>query len=872
MTAYVLTGEETDLALAMERAEEMAFAGMTSEGLPLNHIRAEALRRILLGLPVSIEGVERQVNLKGPGVRITNAYIDGALELDNACAPNGDPLPRLSLIRCYIPSMISMRAARLRRLCLKNSKITYLRANDTVIGTQLDLEGVSAALPSGGAQGYGLCRVALRGAQIEDGIEARGATLVSPPARPNYTVYQNRSHYALDLAGARIGSDVRLFPDFRAIGGINMADVEVDGSVQVHGACITREEVHAMDLEGAHIQGHLDLCGRLLESGDVVEFTVIGSLHMSHARVDNGLKMHSTRIKGDLLGQYLRVGSDVDFSGRDARKDGHNHLSSFVCDGDVTLTGAKIEGNVNLCGAHITGKLELATSTIGGDLRAHPLTHGLGALSQPFHIGGDLVLEGARILSDLNLSGAQLDASLQATGLQVTGFLSACCTRTALPRSFDCKGAIILNNAQIGLDLDMTGAVVEREIVAKNIRTGGDILMCNSEKDPEAQAHGYPFIAHRRVNVSGGIVAGDLDLNGAYLHNGMRCRGTQIKSALLVRLMDVPFVENNKPSIDLTNAHTNVLIDGRGDGKHYSNSFNLALEGLTYGRFGQHADARSALNPDNKYENALLREDAWTGRLRWLSLQYTDENDIKVLRENYRADVYNTLYRVLKNNGYSTQATDVLVRKLSIERRLQKSVLIAPLLLLYDYLFGFGLRPVKSFVVYAVYYVLVLGMVCYASWQPRAEMLPAPAFSIQHPIASARDWTVFHINAFGLALSHTALKPNVLVTQPMSQSRLQRDGTASSEKLQDFVDVYDYSGANRVREVACGARIKPALYAFDMIIPAIDFNQATKCDLSEGAGGWWSLLRAIATLLGWVVTSITVLTLSGIIRRQTEPA
>ena len=61
------------------------------------------------------------------------------------------------------------------------------------------------------------------------------------------------------------------------------------------------------------------------------------------------------------------------------------------------------------------------------------------------------------------------------------------------------------------------------------------------------------------------------------------------------------------------------------------------------------------------------------------------------------------------------------------------------------------------------------------------------------------------------------------------------------------------------------------LYTLDLIVPAVDLHQVDRCDLSDRGGPLWSILKALATLIGWIVTSLTVLTLSGILRRQIEP-
>ncbi len=841
VSAYILTAAETRLADATENADEIDFQSIGPDGRPLTVVRAETLRRMLLGLPVVSDGMERVINLRGPGIRVVKAFIDGKLELDNACAIGGDPLPRLSLIECFIPETISLRAAKMRRLCLKNSRISYLRANDTVIGTQLDLEGVKSSGTAEGAQGLPLCRIALRGAQIEDGIEAREAVLVGPIRRDDYVVFNARSHYALDLAGARIGGDLRLFPTFQAYGGVNMAGIEVSGSVQLHGAQITKEEVHGIDLEGAHVEGHVDLCCRIMPGGDIERAMVRGDVHLSHARIDDGIKLNGALIDGQIMAQYLKVGSDIDASGMAGKVSGKRHNQNFECTGGVKLTGARLEGNLDICGARIADGLLASTSTIGGDLIGHVCGDTASGVVHALSIGGTLQLEGSHIAGNLDLTGAQLAGNLEAKGLNVGGF---CHMRSDHDGAhiFHCRGQIEINNAQIGLGLHMSGAMIEKECYAQNIQSGGHVLMGAADRfDVEPRV---PFTARGRVSLAGAEIRGDLNLQGAYLFHGIRCRGTQIKSAMLIELMKVPQVAGKQASIDLTNASTNVLLDGPGDGRNYAD-FILDLEGFEYGRFGLTVDSESALHKDGEHRSQRLADKAWQHRDQWLKRQG---------KEVYKADTYNTLYRVLKDNGHSTEATSVLREKLKFERKSMNWGINKLLMTWYGWLFGFGLTPWQAILTFSLLYLAVFAGVHYANFQPKPV-------SPSTPLLQRLETTPVSTAA---AYLQPGLRANVLVVQPITPAHVRRIGADT----EDYVVIDNGSGQH---EIACGERLKPMLYTLDLILPAVDLHQIDRCDLSDRAGWSWSILKALATLLGWTITSLTILTLSGILRRQSEP-
>jgi hypothetical protein len=74
-----------------------------------------------------------------------------------------------------------------------------------------------------------------------------------------------------------------------------------------------------------------------------------------------------------------------------------------------------------------------------------------------------------------------------------------------------------------------------------------------------------------------------------------------------------------------------------------------------------------------------------------------------------------------------------------------------------------------------------------------------------------------------------------------------------------------------VKEIRCGDQIEPALYAMDVFVPLLDLKQESKCTISAEHGVWpWRIAKSLYAILGWIVTSALILTVSGIVRRQVE--
>jgi hypothetical protein len=67
----------------------------------------------------------------------------------------------------------------------------------------------------------------------------------------------------------------------------------------------------------------------------------------------------------------------------------------------------------------------------------------------------------------------------------------------------------------------------------------------------------------------------------------------------------------------------------------------------------------------------------------------------------------------------------------------------------------------------------------------------------------------------------------------------------------------------------CGKKIRSLLYALDVFIPVLDLRQQNACSIAEPYT-LWRYAQAAYALLGWIVTPLTILTLSGILRRHLE--
>lgn len=77
----------------------------------------------------------------------------------------------------------------------------------------------------------------------------------------------------------------------------------------------------------------------------------------------------------------------------------------------------------------------------------------------------------------------------------------------------------------------------------------------------------------------------------------------------------------------------------------------------------------------------------------------------------------------------------------------------------------------------------------------------------------------------------------------------------------------------------CNLDVSSLLYAIDVFVPVLDLDQERRCSIRDANGEngddtykWWRLAKALYELLGWIVTSLVILTVTGVLRRDIEPA
>ncbi len=238
-----------------------------------------------------------------------------------------------------------------------------------------------------------------------------------------------------------------------------------------------------------------------------------------------------------------------------------------------------------------------------------------------------------------------------------------------------------------------------------------------------------------------------------------------------------------------------------------------------------------------------IKSEPWENRLFWIYKQYSQWLPKK---GEYKPQPFEQVAKVFRQQGEYNDSINILIQKLKLERKILYPWWRRILLWVWEYCFGFG---IKTWVVLRTFMFLYL-----IGW-------------VSVIIANTGELNLIHTEEFTL----TPIKINkpVLildVTSLTSVAITENDSIVTANEAGILT-----SGGSFVKEIPCGTQIEPSLYALDIFVPLLDLRQETKCTVSEDNNALiWRLGKAIYAILGWIVTSALILTLTGFVKREVE--
>jgi hypothetical protein len=245
----------------------------------------------------------------------------------------------------------------------------------------------------------------------------------------------------------------------------------------------------------------------------------------------------------------------------------------------------------------------------------------------------------------------------------------------------------------------------------------------------------------------------------------------------------------------------------------------------------------------NQYDSALRSlAGEWRWRNMWLGQQYLGYTPDGL---SYRPQPYHQAVEAFGRMGKVQDAKRLQSELFTLERRFRTRWMWKPFALFYSWGFDYGLSPARA----AVTMLLCITI----------------------------GWLGTHyLNAHGMLVTQTMATAGVAVVE--SRADGQRDKAAPR------IEVWD-----RDRTVAyyeCADGISELVYAVDVFIPLIDLRQEERCDViarSDFSGpsatgvdrltalllspNAWAIAKAAYAFAGWIVTSLAILTFTGVLGR-----
>lgn len=872
----ILTDAEAEVVARTARGEVADFGESERPVL-----RADFLRHLLLGLPAPVDAWP----IRLPGVRIKGACVEGLLDLGNCAGPSGAGLPALGLEGCEIAAPLDLSDACLARLSLRGSQVGEIRARGVRIDGTLDIAGVAPL--------HEAAWIDAHGAVIDGDLIARGTSLRVPAPRAG--IAHRDARYALRLSGAEIRGSLDLMGDFTAIGGVALDTAHVTGDVIARGARIGAGEGDAIGAQAARFDGVVILSDGFVAAGVIwlMGARIAGTLDMNAARLVNraqdgqgivlaadtaeiggslllrngftaegAISLRGTRIGNSLECDGARLANSTDDGSGIALAADHAEIggavllrNGFAAQGAISLIGARIGGNLECDGAQLAN----ATPDGGGVALAaeNAVIGGAVLLRHGFTARGGISLLGATIDSNVECCGAVLEnwpdsgprETLRLTNAAISGdaLLNMDFTSlgyvslwgTKVGRDFDCSnarfigpslaaagrsaaGALVATNLAVAGDVKLVGSVILGRCDCENLQAGGSFIW-DGLRFPREVA-----VASARYGYRSGVDAlPRIMLSHAKIGAALMARNLTAEVAL---------------SIDLGGARASTLDDtgfpaGWGVGVDGEGMFcALNLDGFVYDRFGYLPSDESSglgvtLSAFGRWAVHLGHghSAAWALRLarRILHMQraHVRQRLAWVQRHEtgaseFQPQPYRHLAKVLRAQGHYQAAREVAI----VEQWAMPATnrLTRMLRLLWGVCFGFGLSPARA----TATVIMLLAIGTTGVWW---------AWKQSHALVITYSYAMTEVT----------------------------DGP----RFQHIKDEWATAGPP-----ACGEQdIQPMFYAMDMMVPVMALHQLDKCwvDARPDTAGW-QLFWSVFSFLGKLVTSLALLTYSGVLKPTEE--
>jgi cytoskeletal protein CcmA (bactofilin family) len=670
----------------------------------------------------------------------------------------------------------------------------------------------------------------------------------------------------LILSGSRISGEVATSASISYPGAVWLCEAEIGGRLVAAGTMIAPPTGRALHADGVRVRGAVRLIQDFAATGEVrLLSSRLGSLDISGARFDGrdgwALNLTETQLEGNLLllrdttGQATRLTGWLDLE--DAHVGGQlivvdasfavpqrisgsfaSHLEDrghlcvvaprLAVDGAVVLSGqTRLDGGADLSLSRMSSLRVASTvrlSAAGSEALdlSRATIHGGVRFDRGLQVEGTVAMAGARLGGDLAMAGVSLSrpqrqSALRASGIVVDGHVDLSGARVE-------GGSVRLTDATIAGSVDLMGATLHHPTVTPEETSEGQTLNLRSARVKGSVRLGGGFRSTGQVILTRAEVEGWLECSdGTFLGPGPNRDNPDddALTAISARVVRGLYLDWRQcsPSADLTSLETTLVSDDPANAPA-----RLVLSGFSYDRFTRPRH-RADLDPWDPLT-----------RCAWLARQPV-----------FDEGAYEQAARVFARHGRLPAAETILMTQRDVARDLL--IVARPWIARgtprwwrqrvryvttwwFGRLFGYGFRPLRA----------VAGMLGLLAAVVLALQVPAVAGVLRAADSRgnvyAPDGRVVTVAASDAAVP---ADPVVLAGRRLSP---------------------DPCGGGQVR---C---FDPVLFAVDTVVPLVALDQrATWYPDPQAPWGWLiGEALAVATILGWVLSTTLVLSLARLSR------
>ncbi|MHC4396009.1 MAG: hypothetical protein ACYS1A_10185 [Planctomycetota bacterium] len=443
--------------------------------------------------------------------------------------------------KCNIPKQIELHSAKLRELYMGGSHIGSLS------GYGMKIEGHVFLRDDFTANG----EVDFTGATIEGDFDCSNGHFIHP----------NGS--AINLSRARVRNNVLFTNGFKSKGVVVMIDSHIEGNLLCNGGEFINSSERKMAINASRLRCGGDVSfkggfraeGEVTFSGGIVggNFDCFDSEFCNHSgdalnaealNVGGGIFLMGNfkgevRLLGATVGQSLEChGGDFDnpngytINADSANIDGNIFLrNAFKSNGEVNLIGAKIGGDIDCEKGHFVNPEGIAFHGDQIEVRGSIfLRHG-------FMAEGIVSLTGGKIKNNLDCEYGQftnkVGPAILADGLNMGGSVLLCSrysddqANDNMPKRFKAEGGVSFKRAVIGGDFACQGSLLINRsgyaFICSGIKVNNNVYLCNSSKTvkqkEETSTSCQVFRAEGQVDFSNARIYGNFCCNGGKFIN-----------------------------------------------------------------------------------------------------------------------------------------------------------------------------------------------------------------------------------------------------------------------------------------------------------------------------------------------------------------